>query len=173
MAYTPAGSQNGRSKGRLLPALPVPRTTTQLTHPSWRSVGHHGRFGHEFLEFEFRPDGKLRYANNSNYKRDSMIRKELVVGPLVLSELRRIVLDSEILSEDDRLWPLPDKVGRQELEVIVGEEHIRFTTSKLGSLLDVQDSQDPEGLKVFYYLVQDLKSLVFSLVTAHFKVKPI
>jgi len=40
------------------------------------SVGHMGRFGHEFLEFEFRPDGKLRYANNSNYKNDSMIRKE-------------------------------------------------------------------------------------------------
>ena len=35
-----------------------------------------GKFGHEFLEFEFRPDGKLRYANNSNYKNDSMIRKE-------------------------------------------------------------------------------------------------
>lgn len=28
------------------------------------------------MEFEFRSDGKLRYANNSNYKRDSMIRKE-------------------------------------------------------------------------------------------------
>ena len=22
-------------------------------------VGHKGKFGHEFLEFEFRPDGKL------------------------------------------------------------------------------------------------------------------
>ncbi|RLM62044.1 hypothetical protein C2845_PM14G03500 [Panicum miliaceum] len=26
-------------------------------------VGHKGKFGHEFLEFEFRPDSKLRYAN--------------------------------------------------------------------------------------------------------------
>ena len=25
-------------------------------------VGHKGKFGHEFLEFEFRPDGKLRYV---------------------------------------------------------------------------------------------------------------
>ena len=33
-------------------------------------VGHKGKFGHEFLEFEFRPDGRLRYANNSNYKND-------------------------------------------------------------------------------------------------------
>ena len=30
-------------------------------------------------------------------------------------------------------------------------------TAKLGSLVDIQDSEDPEGLRVFYYLVQDLK----------------
>jgi protein mago nashi len=30
-------------------------------------------------------------------------------------------------------------------------------TAKIGSLADVNDSQDAEGLRVFYYLVQDLK----------------
>ena len=39
-------------------------------------VGHKGKFGHEFMEFELTSDGKLRYANNSNYKNDVMIRKE-------------------------------------------------------------------------------------------------
>lgn len=39
--------------------------------------------------------------------------------------------------------------------------------------MNVQESQDPEGLRVFYYLVQDLKSLVFSLISSHFKIKPI
>jgi len=39
-------------------------------------VGHKGKFGHEFLEFEFKADGRLRYANNSNYKNDTMIRKQ-------------------------------------------------------------------------------------------------
>ena len=41
-------------------------------------VGHKGKFGHEFMEFELSPNGKLRYANNSNYKNDTngMIRKE-------------------------------------------------------------------------------------------------
>lgn len=39
--------------------------------------------------------------------------------------------------------------------------------------MDVQDSQDPEGLKTFYFLVQDLKSLTFSLISSQFKVKPI
>ena len=48
-------------------------------------VGHKGKFGHEFLEFEFRPDGKMRYANNSNYKNDTMIRKEAYVNRCVLS----------------------------------------------------------------------------------------
>lgn len=136
-------------------------------------MGHTGRYGHEFLEFEFSPDGKLRYANNSNYKRDSMIRKEVYVNGVVMRELARIVRDSEIMYEDDRLWPMPDSVGRQELEIIMGEEHIRYNLAKIGSLLDIQNCEDAEGLKVFYYLVQDLKSLVFSLISAQFKVKPI
>ena len=44
-------------------------------------------------------------------------------------------------------------------------------TAKIGSLVDVNESEDPEGLRVFYYLVQDLKALVFSLISLHFKVK--
>lgn len=39
-------------------------------------VGHKGKFGHEFMEFEITSDGRLRYSNNSNYKNDTMIRKE-------------------------------------------------------------------------------------------------
>ena len=46
-------------------------------------------------------------------------------------------------------------------------------TAKIGSLLDVQESKDPEGLRIFYYLVQDLKCLVFSLIGLHFRIKPI
>merc|ERR1719469_425230 len=122
-------------------------------------------------EFEFRPDGCLRYANNSNYKNDVMIRKEAYVTPAVMRELRKTIEDSEILKEDDNNWPAPDRVGRQELEVVCGKDHISFTTSKIGSLSaifsffllmilaslmqhrsDVQNSKDPEGLRVFYYL---------------------
>ena len=92
----------------------------------------------------------------------------------------------------------------------MGNEHISFTTSKIGSLVDVQSSKDPEGLRIFYYLVQvsnttfssfindihqilvilpdlayltlidchfmllqDLKCFVFSLISLHFKIKPI
>ncbi|XBI38842.1 hypothetical protein VPH35_123755 [Triticum aestivum] len=126
-------------------------------------VGHKGKFGHEFLEFEFRPDGKLRYANNSNYKNDTMIRKEVFVSPSVLREARRIIQDSEIMKEDDSNWPEPDRVGRQELEIVMGNEHISFTTSKIGSLVDVQTSKDPEGLRIFYYLVQVIHSHSFPI----------
>ena len=87
--------------------------------------------------------------------------------------MKRIIQDSELLSEDDNLWPEPDRIGRQELEVVLGNEHISFATTKIGSLLEVQQSKDPEGLRVFYYLVQDLKCLVFSLVSLHFKIQPI
>lgn len=85
-------------------------------------VGHKGKFGHEFLEFEFTAGGQvcllsnficdsvswhfarhqrksfiqMRYANNSNYKNDTMIRKEAYVSKTVVDELRRILLDSEV-----------------------------------------------------------------------------
>ena len=59
------------------------------------------------------------------------------------------------MAEDDELWPQPDRVGRQvnyclitlflsvtslmtnfqELEIVIGDEHISFTTSKIGSLV--------------------------------------
>ena len=136
-------------------------------------VGHKGKFGHEFLEFEFRPDGLLRYANNSNYKNDVMIRKEVYTSKAVIEEVKRIIDESELLKEDDALWPPPDRIGRQELEIVMGDEHISFTTSKIGSLIDVNNCKDSEGLKCFYYLVQDLKCLVFSLIGLHFKIKPI
>ena len=183
-------------------------------------VGHKGKFGHEFLEWEVHSDGKvslcfhgchtcytcvatvresfaitatgpsfpnltnfaprstrppsqLRYANNSKYKHDSIIRKEATVSPQVLKELKRIVEASEILKGDDQAWPEPDHIGRQELEVVVGKEHISFATTKLGSLLEVNNSADPEGLRTFYYLVQDLKCFIFSLIQLHFRVKPI
>ncbi|KJX93540.1 mago nashi domain protein [Zymoseptoria brevis] len=140
--------------------------------------GHSGRFGHEFLEFDFRVvgDGRsavARYANNSNYRNDSLIRKEMCVSTLLVQEIKRIIKDSEIMKEDDTKWPQKNKDGRQELEIRLGGEHISFETAKIGSLVDVNESEDPEGLRVFYYLVQDLKALVFSLISLHFKIKPI
>ena len=107
-----------------------------------------------------------------------------------------------MLKEDDAAWPEPDRIGRQELEVVLGDEHVSFNAAKIGSLLDVQSSKDPEGLRVFYYLVQararaprrgrgrpqqcargrnpnaaetaqDLRCLVLSLIGLHFKIKPI
>jgi hypothetical protein len=110
------------------------------------------------------------------------------VGALVIQEIKRIIKESEIMKEDDTKWPQKNKDGRQELEIRLGNEHISFEvltslsralyfwlitplqTAKIGSLVDVTESQDPEGLRVFYYLVQDLKALVFSLISLHFKV---
>lgn len=97
------------------------------------STGHSGQHGHEFLEFEY-SRGRLRYANNSNYRNDSLIRKEsqystsqastgfnkasdviychqmltlksmllspvssVWVSQLLISELRRLVEESEII----------------------------------------------------------------------------
>ena len=142
---------------------------TILAH---HSTGHQGRHGHEFLEFEY-SRGRLRYANNSNYRNDSLIRKEMWVGQLVIDQLRDLIEESEIIREDDEKWPQKNVGGKQELEIRIGNQHISFETAKIGALVDVQDSEDPEGLRVFYYLVQDLKCLIFSLINLHFKIKPI
>ena len=115
----------------------------------------------------------MRSFSSSSNKNDVMIRKEVNVSPAVVLELKRIIEDSEITKEDDRQWPEADHVGRQELEIKIGNEHISFTTTKIGSLLDLQESKDPEGMRAFYYLVQDLKCFVFSLIKLHFKIKPI
>ena len=53
----------------------------RASHGVTNSVGHKGSYGHEFMEFEFLSDGTLRYANNSNYKNDVMIRKEGICPP--------------------------------------------------------------------------------------------
>lgn len=118
------------------------------------------------------PSGKLRYANNSNYRHDSMIRKEVCVNPGVVEEIKRIILTSEITTVDDGDWAEPPD-ARQELEIKIGNEHIAFTCCEILSLVDIQKSPDPEGMKVFHYLVQDLRCLIFTLINLHFKVKPI
>ena len=46
-----------------------------LTWIFWCITGHSGKHGHEFLEFEF-SHGSFRYASNSNYRNDCLIRKE-------------------------------------------------------------------------------------------------
>eukprot|EP01080_Neovahlkampfia_damariscottae_P000328 gene328-6742_t len=81
-----------------------------------------------------------------------------------------MIMDSQILRQDDASWPMPDLVGKQELEIVYKNQHISFMTNKIGSLLDTRKSQDPEGLKKFYYFIQDLKSFVLSMITLHFKV---
>lgn len=42
------------------------------------------------------PPPQLRYANNSNYKNDEMITREVFLSQLVLDEVKRIVEDSEV-----------------------------------------------------------------------------
>ena len=131
-----------------------------------------------FQEFEVCPSGKLRYANNSNYKDDarvnSIIRREVLLGTAVVEELKRIIRSSDIATVDDEHWGDPPSAERrQELEIKIGNEHIAFTCAEIMSLADIKDSADPKGLTVLYYLTQDLKCFIMSLINLHFKIKPI
>lgn len=53
----------------------------------------------------------------------------------------------QIMKEDDSQWPEPDRIGRQELEIVCGNEHVSFVAAKIGSMLDVRASRDPEGAR--------------------------
>jgi protein mago nashi len=48
----------------------------------------------------------------------------------VVEEFKRIIADSEVIQEDDSSWPHPDRSGRQELEIKMGQEHISFTVRR-------------------------------------------
>lgn len=58
-----------------------------------------------------------------------MLSLAVKLSPLVIEEIKRIISDSEITKEDDRNWPEPDKIGRQELEIKINKEHISFTVN--------------------------------------------
>lgn len=38
--------------------------------------------------------------------------------------------------------------------------------------VQVTESRDSEGLRIFYYLVQDLKTMAISIMNAHFRINP-
>jgi len=93
-------------------------------------VGHRGRFGHEFLEFEIQPSGLLRYANDTRYRNDGLIRKEVLLQPQVVREFKNLVDESKIIQEDDSEWPMPSDDGSQELEIVSNGEHISFVVRR-------------------------------------------
>lgn len=128
--------------------------------------GHTGRYGNEFFEFEFK-DNVLRYANCSNYKQDQVIEKQVVLSKIVLDQVLKMIHDSKIMEQNDHNWPKP-KDDKQELE-INHNGHVSFVTKKINSSLDLK----VDGLQKFHYFVLDLKCLVLSLISLHFKVNPI
>lgn len=98
-------------------------------------VGNKGRFGHEFLELEVSLPGKpgspgrLRYANSPGAKRGPILRKEVLINPLVVKEIQKIVFESKILQCNDDKWPEPNELGKQEIEIVTPSDHVCFAVS--------------------------------------------
>ena len=93
----------------------------------------------------------LRYANRSRYgawrsdsPRSSASR---CTSPPRCWRRRAGSSRLGIAKESDRDWPEGNEHdGTQELEIVT-DEHVNFETAKIGSLLDVNSSKDPEGLR--------------------------
>jgi len=96
-------------------------------------AGHVGSYGHEFLEFEL-SQGRLRFALNSNYRNEGLIRREMNLSQATLDAIKKIVDQSQVVKEDDANWPKKNVVGKQELEVKLDNYHISFEVSSLHAL---------------------------------------
>jgi protein mago nashi len=55
------------------------------------------------------------YINNSQYKQDSAIKKEVTVTNSILEELKKIIQDSEIMKQDDARWPVNKVKTKQRI----------------------------------------------------------
>ena len=136
-------------------------------------VGHTTKFGNEFLEFELRNDGVLRYANNSHYRNDNTVKKQVKCSQAIVDLVKKMTIESNIFLCDDAKWPEPDRDGKQELDVQIGGTHVSFATNKIGQLKLIEQSADPQGLGAFFFLVNEVKDLVFALLSMHFKINPV
>lgn len=58
------------------------------------------------------------------------------IGPLLVDTIKQLVEESEIIKEDDAKWPKKNVVGRQELEIRLGNEHISFEVRYRGGTPD-------------------------------------
>ena len=135
--------------------------------------GHTGKFGHEFLEFEVDKDGTLRYSNSSGYRGAPTLKKQVTLTPAVMSEMKRLVDESRITAVDDAQWPMPDRGGRQELEICSNGVHLSLCTNKISQQAEIAASKDPEGLQAFLFLVQDLRTMALTLISLHHKIRPV
>ncbi|GEM11742.1 hypothetical protein Rt10032_c16g5759 [Rhodotorula toruloides] len=130
--------------------------------------GHVGSYGHEFIEFEI-SGNRLRFALNTNYRNEGLLRREMYLSDATLKEFQRIVAESEITKsvpsllpaspfplplvlalspaperagEDDSKWPQKSVIGKQEFECRMAPYHLAF--------------------QIF----------VYSLISLHFHIKP-
>ena len=124
---------------------------------------NHTKSGRIFGEFVVFPGRRLKVGK---FKNDTLNVKEFHLSAADLVEFKRLVLDSEIMKEHDTHWPTPDHAGHQELDITCNNEDWFGKTANVGSLTEVEASDDPVGLKAFYQLILKLRALVSRVIAA-------
>lgn len=93
------------------------------------------------------------------------------LSKLVLDQLKSIIREGNVGTLDDTKWPAPGATT-QELEIVFDKKHVWLQCPKLSSRRDCESSEDAEGMLRFFYLVEEVKALILSLINIHFKVNP-
>lgn len=80
------------------------------------------------------PSFAKRVSENSSQQHLVSYNLSVCVSSLMISEIKRIIKESEIMKEDDSKWPQKNKDGRQELEIRLGSDHIQFEVRHRGKV---------------------------------------
>ncbi|EKE42506.1 mago nashi protein [Entamoeba nuttalli P19] len=145
-----------------------PQNETYFNHFYLRYYnGNHNQYGKEYIKFEIFDNGELKYCNQSRYRNETEIIKKLHLTRVVMKEIQDIISQSHILIQTDAHWPNNINGSRQELEIEMNDNHIFFVTSKFGTLNEIRQSKDPQGLLIFYNFINDLICLLTTLTKSH------
>jgi protein mago nashi len=136
--------------------------------------GNKHRFGVDYYEFELYSDsGYFKYINRTTNKgldrstrdRNDYIVREMFISPLIVQEFKKIVSNSGVLDCSDKLWPEPSNDdGKQELEIRYKGVHVSLMCVEIFSLGFVETTNDVDGLTKYFHVIQDLKSLMSTLL---------
>eukprot|EP01139_Manchomonas_bermudensis_P021571 Amastigsp_a683326_75.p2 type:complete len:151 gc:universal Amastigsp_a683326_75:685-233(-) len=143
-------------------------------------VRYLGTHGAGFVRIEILPSGRLCVVNETTRGRgeheridhSKTIIKEVILSGIVFDELREIIAETGILGLDDASWPLGSG-DSEEIEVVLGDDHVSFTTDATLTTAAIEASADPRGLRAFRAFGTAIKELATSLTRAHYNPRPI
>lgn len=138
-------------------------------------IGHYSASnGHEFIEYRI-DSNILNYNNHSLYHRNkSTITKTVKLHELCIDQLYNLINQYNIRTIDSNDFPQTTNQyqSRQLLRIILDNHKYELSSIDIDSVYTLEQYNNNE-LNQYYWFVQNMKQLLTSIVTLHFKEQPI